>query len=131
MGKALLLDTHVFLWAAGDPAALSVSARNAIEDLENDVFVSAAVAWEMTIKYALGKLELPMDPVTYFPARVASLGFKPLAIESEHALAIGRLPNHHNDSFDRIMIAQAQVAGLTLVTADRVIARYPVHTLAA
>ena len=127
----LLLDTHAFLWAASDPASLAVPARAAIEDPGNEVFVSAAVAWEIAIKYALGKLSLPADPATYFPARVASLGFATLAIAPEHALAVGALPNHHNDPFDRIMIAQAQIEGLTFVTSDKNALQYPVHAIAA
>jgi PIN domain nuclease of toxin-antitoxin system len=127
----LLLDTHAFIWATASPARLSKACRAAIEDPQNDVIVSAAVAWEMTIKYALGKLTLPLDPIAYFPSRLVALGFRPLAISAEHALAIGKLPPHHNDPFDRIMVAQAQIEGLTLVTNDPVIAKYRVKSMAA
>lgn len=127
----LLLDTQAFLWAASDPEKFSKRARTAIEDSSNEVFVSAAVAWEIAIKHALGKLQTPSAPAVYVPARVAKLGFKPLAIALEHALAVGGLPSHHNDPFDRIMVAQAQVEGLTLVTSDRNILKYSVKTLQA
>jgi PIN domain nuclease of toxin-antitoxin system/antitoxin (DNA-binding transcriptional repressor) of toxin-antitoxin stability system len=127
----LLLDTRSFIWAAGSPANLSRASRAVLEDPGNEVFVSAAVAWEMTIKYALGKLTLPLDPTAYFPSRVAALGFRRLSISAEHALAVGKLPPYHNDPFDRIMVAQAQIEGLTLVTNDPVIAKYRVKSIAA
>lgn len=127
----LLLDTHAFLWAAGEPSKLSRKARSAIEDATNDVFVSAAVAWEIAVKHALGKLSLPLNPETYVPARLVLLGFTALSISIDHALAAGRLPQHHRDPFDRIMIAQAQIEGLTLVTHDPVVSRYRVKTLAS
>lgn len=127
----LLLDTHAFLWALGDPEKLSPVARAAIEDPENGIFVSAAVAWEIGIKYALGKLSLPMEPTIYVPACIGSFGFKSLPISQEHTLAVCGLPNHHNDPFDRIMIAQAQVEGFTFVTSDSESLKYPVKLLKA
>ena len=131
MEPSLLLDTHAFLWAASDPGALSASARDAIEDPSSEVYVSAAVAWEVGIKHSLGKLELPLQPAAYVPARIASLGFKALPISLEHALAVSSLPSHHNDPFDRIMIAQAQVEGLVFVTADTIAQRYSVRVMRA
>ena len=127
----LLLDTHAFLWAASDPERLRPAARAAIEDAGNAVFVSAAVAWEITVKTALGKLDIPGDPAVWLPARVRSLGFEELAVTTSHALAVGALPMIHRDPFDRIMIAQAQVEGLTFVTRDPDNATYPIHALAA
>ncbi len=127
----LLLDTHVFLWAAGAPDEMTEAARLAISDRANDVFVSAAVAWEITIKVTLGKLTVPGDPAIWFPARLRSLGFQALPIVPEHALAVGALPGHHGDLFDRLMISQAQVEGLCLVTRDPEIQKYSIHTLAA
>lgn len=127
----LLLDTHAFLWAAGDPEQLAEPARLAIADPENAIYVSAAVAWEITIKVALGKLTVPGDPATWFPARLRSLGFDPLPILPEHALAIGALPAHHRDPFDRVLIAQAQLEGLQLVTRDPEIRKYSVNILPA
>jgi PIN domain nuclease of toxin-antitoxin system len=103
----------------------------AIADAENEVYVSAAVAWEITIKTALGKLQIPSDPATWFPARVRALGFECLPILPEHALAAGVLPDHHRDPFDRILIAQAQLEGMQLITRDPEIQKYPVKFLPA
>ena len=127
----LLLDTHVFLWVFSAPDTLSLEARKAIADRVNDVFVSAAVAWELAIKYSTGKLRLPTSPSTYITSRIASRGFLPLAITLEHAHAIESLPSTHRDPFDRIMIAQAQCERLTLVTRDAFSLTYPVQTMKA
>ncbi len=127
----LLLDTHAFLWAAADPDQLHADARAAIEDSTNAVLVSAAVAWEISIKVALGKLTVPADPAVWFPARVRSLGFQTLDISAAHGLAIAGLPDIHRDPFDRIMIAQAQIEGLTFVTRDPENQKYPVNILEA
>ena len=127
----LLLDTHAFLWAAADPDRLHANARAAIEDRTNEVLVSAGVAWEISIKFALGKLTVPADPAVWFPARVRSLGFQALDISAAHALAIGRLADVHRDPFDRIMIAQAQIEGLTFVTRDPENLKYPINVLEA
>lgn len=128
---SLLLDTHVFLWAAAAPERLCAEIRTLVEDPRNDVAISAAVAWEIAIKHALGKLTLPLAPAVYVPARIATLGFRELPITHAHALAVCTLPNHHNDPFDRIMIAQAQVEGVSLVTVDENVLKYPVHALRA
>lgn len=127
----ILLDTHAFLWAASDPDELQADARAALEDPANDVVVSAAVAWEIAIKVGLGKLTVPGDPIVWFPARMRSMGFRALEIAVAHALAVGALPEIHNDPFDRIMIAQAQVEGLTFVTRDPHSRQYPIHVLDA
>ncbi|MDE2483001.1 MAG: type II toxin-antitoxin system VapC family toxin [bacterium] len=126
-----LLDTHVFLWAASAPEHLAAPALRAIEDRSNDIFVSAAAAWEISIKTALGKLVIPGDPATWFPSRVRSLGFDVLAIDALHALATRALPRIHADPFDRIMIAQAQLEGLTFITRDPMNLQYPVALLEA
>lgn len=131
MTVRLLLDTHAFLWAAAEPGQLHVQAREAIEDRDNEIFVSAAAAWEIAIKVALGKLTVPSDPAVWFPARVHSLGFQQLDISATHALAVMSLPNIHNDPFDRMMIAQAQIEGLTFVTRDSNNVRYSVNLLTA
>lgn len=127
----LLLDTHAFLWTAGSPDALSAAAREAIEDTANEVFVSAAVAWEVTIKTALGKLTVPVDPAIWFPERIRSLGFAQCHITASHALAVGALPPIHNDPFDRVMIAQAQLEGFTFVTRDPQNLQYPIALMPA
>lgn len=127
----LLLDTHVFLWAAGASSMLSPAAREAIADRDNDVFVSSAVAWEIAIKSSRGRLTLPMGPSAFVPSRIAALGLSLLPITLEHALAVASLPELHRDPFDRIMIAQAQFEGMTFVTRDPLARTYPVHSLEA
>ncbi len=123
----LLLDTHALLWTLGDPTRLRREAREAIVDERNDVFVSAASAWEIAIKRALGKLVAPDD----VEAGVSQQGFSPLHVTFHHARVAGALPRHHEDPFDRMLIAQAQSEGLTLVTRDARMAAYAVMTLAA
>lgn len=127
----LLLDTHAFIWSAASPQTLSSSARNAIQDPANDVYVSSAVVWEIAIKYGLGKITLPLKPESWIPSRIIALGFKSLPIRQEHALAVLALPNHHDDPFDRIMVAQAQIEGLALVTRDSRVQKYSVRTVKA
>ena len=125
----LLLDTHVFLWFASRPEDLAKEAFLAIEDPANDVFISAIVAWEIVIKYTKGKLTLPLEPTLYMSARLKELGFHTLPITQDHALATASLPAIHADPFDRMMIAQAQVEGMTFVTRDAHALAYPVRTL--
>jgi PIN domain nuclease of toxin-antitoxin system len=117
----LLLDTHVFLWWCADDARLGDSERQAIRDAGNDVFLSAASVWEMAIKQTLGRLELP-EPAS---AAVVRLRIEPLMVSFEHAEATLRLPPLHRDPFDRLLLAQARLEGLTLVTYDPRIRSYP------
>ena len=123
----LLLDTHVLLRWLDDPAALEAPARRLIADPRNRVFVSAAVAWEITIKRQLGKLDAPDDLET----ALAEERFQHLPITVRHALAVAELPAIHGDPFDRIQIAQARLEGLTIVTRDRTIPRYGVPCVRA
>ncbi|MGH8985020.1 MAG: type II toxin-antitoxin system VapC family toxin [Acidimicrobiia bacterium] len=117
----LLLDTHALLWwLEGRELDEHVSAR--IADPSILVAVSAASVWEAAIKAALGKLSIP-EPVG--PAAIAE-GFEPLPIRFEHADRVGQLPSHHRDPFDRMLVAQAQVEGLTIVTRDPAFAAYDV-----
>jgi PIN domain nuclease of toxin-antitoxin system len=111
----LLLDTHAFIWACVDPEKLSRAERQAIADPDNDVLVSAASAWEIAIKRALGRLDFPIERFEEF---VSSVGFEPLSVTVRHAVAAGALPRHHDDPFDRMLIAQARLEGATMVTAD-------------
>lgn len=124
---SLLLDTHVLLWALSNDPALSGPARAAIVDGRNRVLVSAVSAWEITIKKALGKLRAPDD----LPEQIALQRFTPLDITIAHALAVGQLPNHHADPFDRLLIAQARTEDLTVVTRDEHFPRYDVATITA
>ncbi len=110
----LLLDTHVLLWWLDDHPSLSRRTRDVIEEGENLVFVSAATVWEIRIKQALGKLEIPPD----FKGILESQPFFFLDITAEHAHAVGELPLHHRDPFDRMLIAQAMTERLTLITHD-------------
>lgn len=122
--RGLLLDTHVFLWWRMDDAQLTEPARSRIREAPL-VFVSAASAWEASIKAALGKLSLP-EP---FEDGVASSGFDELAIRFAHARAAGALPLHHSDPFDRMLVAQARLEHLTIVTHDAALERYDVDLL--
>ncbi len=110
---SLLLDTHVLLWWLKDPALLSEGARNAIEDGENLVYVSAAVAWEIAIKRALGKLQ-----AGNLEEAITENQFLTLPVTVSHALAVEKLPDHHRDPFDRMLVAQAMSERLTLVSRD-------------
>ena len=121
----LLLDTHVLLWWLDDHKALSAKARRAIRDGRNTVFVSAATAWEISIKQALGTLQAPDD----LEDALAANRFRPLLIAPHHAMAAGRLPRHHDDPFDRMLVAQTQAERLTLVTNDAQLSRYSVPIL--
>ncbi len=123
----LLLDTHVVLWWFDRPDTLSEKARDAIAEGENLVFISAAVAWEITIKKALGKLEAPDN----FEEVMAEENFQPLPITIPHALAVAALPPIHQDPFDRMQIAQAKVENLTLVSRDALIGQYEIPLITA
>ena len=119
----LLLDTHVFLWALDDSPFLSQKARSALIDGSNIIFVSAATAWEISIKRSIGKLHLP--EVNYMD-ELRLHRFTPLNITTEHALAVEQLPLHHKDPFDRLLVAQAQIEKLTLITHDAHIMQYAI-----
>jgi PIN domain nuclease of toxin-antitoxin system len=123
----LLLDTHVLLWWLADDPGLNNNARSLIASPQSSVFVSAASAWEISIKRALGKVEAPDD----LEAQLARHHLSPLAISIGHALAAGALPRHHEDPFDRLLIAQARLEGLTIATRDPRFEPYQVPTLAA
>lgn len=119
----LLLDTHVALWALTDSPRLPSKVRKLIESTKTSVWISAATVWEIAIKHSLGRGDMPVsgqDALHYF--RKAGYGFLP--IEPEHAAAIEDLPQHHADPFDRILIAQALVEPMRLITHDAMVARY-------
>jgi len=120
----LLLDTHVFLWWRGEPARLGSAVRDRIATADI-VFVSVASAWEAAIKASLGRIELP-DTIE---AGVLASGFEKLLITFSHAERVTALPPHHRDPFDRMLVAQAQSEGLTLVTHDRLLEPYEVEIL--
>jgi PIN domain nuclease of toxin-antitoxin system len=123
----LLLDTHVFIWWNVDPARLSEGTRSAIGDAENRVVVSAASVWEISIKRMIGKLAFNHDTLD----AIAKAGFEALSITPGHADAAGSLPLHHTDPFDRLLVAQARIERLVLVTQDRRLVPYGVPLLGA
>jgi PIN domain nuclease of toxin-antitoxin system len=121
----LLLDTHVFLWWAMGGDRLDGAARSAIADPEDDVYVSAASVWELSIKANLGKIVMP----TSIHEALRRSGFLALPITVEHAEAAGALPRHHADPFDRMLVAQAMLGRMTLVTRDPALRAYGVAIL--
>ena len=122
----LLLDTHVVMWAFADPGRLSSRVRDLVADPRNMVAISAATVWEVEIKRQLGKLSAPDG----FAAECIERGFDELPIEFAHAQAAGQLPRHHDDPFDRMLIAQAIVEGFDIVTSDVVFHSYGVRLVA-
>jgi PIN domain nuclease of toxin-antitoxin system len=108
---------------------LSPRARALVEDPENQLLLSAASSWEIAIKYALGKLPLPVPPPEYVPSRMETSGTSPLPIQHSHSLQAGSLPRHHADPFDRLLIAQAQLEGVPILTVDRQFEAYEVDLL--
>lgn len=124
----LLLDTHAFLWWLADDPTLSGEARDAIGERSAIVHVSAASLWEISIKQALGKLEVESPDLA---AEIMANGFIELPITGRHALKAGSLPPHHSDPFDRMLVAQASLDELTLVTRDPAIGAYGVTVLRA
>jgi PIN domain nuclease of toxin-antitoxin system len=120
----LLIDTHLVLWAAGEPAKLPKKARMLIEDPDMQPWFSAASLWEVAIKHGLGRQDFQVEP-RRLRRGLLDNGWRELAISSEHAVATLALPPLHKDPFDRMLVAQAQVEGLKLMTSDDVVARYP------
>ena len=122
----LLLDTHTFLWWTTDDPQISSAALDLIKDGRNILYWSAASSWEVSIKYALGRLPLPEAPEHFLPAELGRNRIESLPISDKHAFRAGRLPRHHRDPFDRMLVAQAQVEGFGLITNDAGIRRYEV-----
>jgi PIN domain nuclease of toxin-antitoxin system len=122
----LLLDTQAWLWLQVSPERLNEESMALVENPETELLLSAASSWEVSIKYALGKLPLPAAPARYVPDRMRSNGVRGLPITHRHALHAAELPAHHRDPFDRMLIAQAQLDKLTILTADRTFEKYDV-----
>lgn len=120
----LLLDTHLLLWAAAEPERLPLQAAAAIENAENDLVFSAASLWEIAIKRGLGRPDFAVDP-RLFRRGLLDNGYDELPITSEHAVAVDLLPPIHRDPFDRMLVAQSIVEGITLLTVDDLVAGYP------
>jgi PIN domain nuclease of toxin-antitoxin system len=119
----LLIDTHLILWAAGDPDRLSEEARQLLLDSANELYYSAASLWEVTIKRTLGRSDFQVDPRRLWRMLPVN-GYRELPIAGEHAIAVEALPLLHKDPFDRLLLAQARVEGLTLLTVDQQLAEY-------
>lgn len=128
MSMKILLDTHVLLWVAGDPAQLSAHARKLLEDPQNQLYFSAASLWEISIKNKLGRTDFKVD-LPVLRRNLLDYGFEEIVINSTHTLAVEALPNIHKDPFDRMLIAQTIVEGITLMTADSAVAEYPVAVI--
>lgn len=122
----LLLDTCSFLWAVRGDAQLSTEAAALFRDPANEVFLSAVSAWEIAIKHGLGKLPLPDPPARYVPRERERHGIEALPLQEADTLLLDRLPPVHGDPFDRLLICQAVQHGMTLLTPDPMIQRYPV-----
>lgn len=123
----LLLDTHVFLWASTRDKKLTKRIQAAIASPRNQIYISAATAWEISIKRSSHKLKIPVD----LEGALAEAKMFPLNISFQHAIAAGELPRHHDDPFDRLMIAQARIEKLRIVTHDEIFEKYDVDLLPA
>jgi len=125
----LLLDTCTFLWTINGSPQLSAKVRALIADRQNEVFLSAVSAWEITVKYSLGKLPLPQPPSEFVPAERTRHEITALPLAEQACMAVGRLPELHKDPFDRMLVCQSIIEGLTLLTPDPLITQYPVAVL--
>jgi PIN domain nuclease of toxin-antitoxin system len=120
----LLLDTHLLLWAAGEPQRLSKQARRLIDNPENELLFSAASLWEVAIKRGLGREDFKVD-ARLLRRGLLDNGYSELPIISDHVVATESLPPIHKDPFDRVLVAQATIEGVTLLTIDSLVSQYP------
>ena len=125
----VLLDTHTFLWWITDDNRLSSSAREVITNGDNELFLSAATGWEIAVKAQLGRIKLPKEPHSFIAEQLRLNSIQSLPIHMSHALHIYSLPNHHRDPFDRMLIAQAQLEDLLILTMDPQIAMYQIKVI--
>lgn len=125
----LLLDTNALVWWLLDNPRIGPAAHETISDPRNDVYVSAVSAWELAIKIGIGRLVVPRDVASWLPPTLEENDFLPLPITMHQAASVERLPTHHTDLFDRLLIAQAIAEGMTIVSADRIFARYEVQLI--
>jgi PIN domain nuclease of toxin-antitoxin system len=128
---SFLLDTHVWLWMLTAPDRLRGKALDVIQDSRSRLVLSAVSSWEIAIKYSIGRLPLPDAPESYVPERIRASKVESMPITHAHALRVAALPRHHDDPFDRMLIAQAQLEQLTIITADPLLERYEVALLQA
>jgi len=126
----VLIDTHIFLWLFLEPKRIPKKVKEFVHDsLNNEIYVSFVTAWEIAIKYGVGKLELPQTPELFVPYRIKRANFLHLPIKIQHVLQVHNLPTIHKDPFDRLLISQARVENLTILTADPNFAKYQFKTL--
>ena len=124
-----LLDTHTFIWWANNDPSLTPNVKTVIGDKSNEIFLSAVSSWEMAIKISIGKLTLALPLNSFVLSQASQHQFKPLPITYDHTYQVETLPLHHKDPFDRLLIAQAMVENLILLTCDSEFAPYGVQTL--
>ena len=124
----LLLDTCTFLWILADSPELSFDALDLFTAPENEVFLSSVSTWEIAVKHALGKLPLPEAPTEFVPSMRAAHGIEALSLDEESTLHVTRLPLYHKDPFDRMLVCQAIVQDLVILTPDAAVRQYPVKT---
>lgn len=125
----LIIDTQAFLWVTSAPGRLPANVQQLVRDSSTDLVLSAASSWEIAIKFALGKLRLPAPPIEYVTTRAERHRLTLLPVEHRHALQVATLPDHHRDPFDRLLVAQGQLEGLPILTADPNFSRYDVETI--
>ena len=125
----LLLDTCTFLWYCIDSPELAPRVRESIASPENEAFLSSVSSWEISIKYALKRLTLPESPELYIPKIRNAHQIQSLSLDEEATLYLSKLPKHHKDPFDRMLICQSIVSGMPIVTPDHAISQYPIKTL--
>ena len=125
----LLADTCTFLWAVSAPGRLSDRARRLLIDPANEVYVSSVTAWEIAVKHGLGRLGLPVSPDRFVPDQRDAHGFAPLPLDEASALHVVRLPPLHRDPFDRMLVCQAIVHGLAILTPDPLVEQYPARVV--
>jgi PIN domain nuclease of toxin-antitoxin system len=125
----VLLDTHTFLWWITDDPKLSLRAREIFADGNNELLLSAASGWEISIKVQIGRLRLPADPQHFIPDQLSINAIRSLPIQMNHVLHVSTLPNHHQDPFDRLSVAQAQLEELPILSADPQIGKYQVDVI--
>jgi len=124
-----LLDTMVWLWSVGPAEKIGEAGLEILEDGNLDVSLSVVSSWEIAIKTRLGKYRLPESPDRYLPKKLSQQGIRPLQVTLEHSLKVASLPLHHHDPFDHLLIAQAIVEKMVILTSDQVFAKYPVEVL--
>lgn len=127
----LILDTHCWLWWIAEPGRLSPTTLSLLKSPDTTVLFSAVSTWEIAIKYSIGKLKLPEPPESFVPSRLERDSIDSLPIQHAHTLKIATLPHYHRDPFDRLLIAQAIVEGVPIVTADSAFRRYEVELMRA